>query len=296
MGKAYRWIVFFLFMLINSLLCYAFLENDVCYERTLIGSIGSNLKIHMNLAIRDNKITGTYFYDKYKKEIEIYGSIDEEKNFTIEELGETGIFKGKFLSPDRAEGVWVTPQKTRELPFWIKTEYIKDPVAEYVRSRSSMSFHDDAELFKIVADFNNDGLLDYCVSETSEWSNSNGGLWEIYCQVSNGVYFRMGSLYSGPHSIAIQPFKKGMVRLVQYWHMSAIDGGICEIFITQDGIKSGRGTRLYSENMGDEEIKSDKPFGIELFAVLNNNKYKPVIKRCLLADYLNDSRYEWDND
>ncbi len=62
------------------------------------GTIASNLKIEMTIVRDRDQLTGTYFYPRVGKNIDLKGTIDKEGNVDLRESDqtgkETGMFKG----------------------------------------------------------------------------------------------------------------------------------------------------------------------------------------------------------
>ena len=93
------------------------------------GTIATSLSIEMNLVRDGDRLTGTYFYPKVGKNINLAGTIDKSGNVELKESDETGkdtgIFKGKWKaatdSPDTSlneiEGKWSKPDGSKETDF-----------------------------------------------------------------------------------------------------------------------------------------------------------------------------------
>src|SRR6266436_1244617 len=104
------------------------LSGDKFYFR---GTIGNNLAIEMTLTRDGDHLTGTYFYPKVGKNINLAGTVDKDGNVELKESDEsgkdTGVFKGKWKpatdSPDPAlneiEGKWSRPDGTKETAFQV---------------------------------------------------------------------------------------------------------------------------------------------------------------------------------
>jgi hypothetical protein len=79
------------------------------------GVVG-NSKIHMTLLNKDNQITGVYYYDKYKTDINLTGSIELTYKYyptltLYEETEQFGQFFGIFKNEDYIEGYWKNDEK-----------------------------------------------------------------------------------------------------------------------------------------------------------------------------------------
>lgn len=78
------------------------------------GAINGNLKIYMKLVVENDKVSGIYYYDKYKKNIELSGDISNNY-FTAYEKDLNGIIEGVFISDELIEGVWSDADNTYPL-------------------------------------------------------------------------------------------------------------------------------------------------------------------------------------
>ena len=104
------------------------MAGDKFYFR---GTIANNLAIEMTLTRDADRLTGTYFYPKVGKNINLAGTVDKDGNVQLKESDEsgkdTGIFKGKWKpatdSPDPAlneiDGKWSKPDGTKETAFQV---------------------------------------------------------------------------------------------------------------------------------------------------------------------------------
>ena len=101
------------------------------------GTIAGNLSIEVILTRDGDRLTGTYFYPKVGKNINLAGTIDKDGNVELKESDEsgkdTGIFKGKWKSaidsPDPSlneiEGKWSKPDGSKETPFQVVQQPIE---------------------------------------------------------------------------------------------------------------------------------------------------------------------------
>lgn len=84
------------------------------------GMINNNLRIRMMLTFQGKKVTGSYFYDKYKKDIALNGERTGE-SLRMEESDGKGIITGRiaasFVSPTDMKGDWTSADGKRTLPF-----------------------------------------------------------------------------------------------------------------------------------------------------------------------------------
>jgi hypothetical protein len=126
------------------------------------------------------KITGTYFYVKWLKDIEIRGTVDSERNFVFYEYDKagntTGSFKGRFSKSGGGEliGTWSGPDGTGGKPFNLVLDNVSS--GEIGGRYSRAGVEDDAALEKSAQRFRKAvisrdkqivaGLIDYPISVT----------------------------------------------------------------------------------------------------------------------------------
>ena len=99
------------------------------YFRGTIAAGANNLKIEMTLVRDGERVSGSYFYPKVGKNIELNGTVDKDANVDLREKDdsgkETGIFKGKWktavepyeLGMANIAGKWSRPDGTKETTF-----------------------------------------------------------------------------------------------------------------------------------------------------------------------------------
>jgi hypothetical protein len=84
---------------------------DTTTDLSLSGTIGGRLAVRMWLKIAGSRVTGSYYYEKYKVPIALAGSLDEHRHLKLEERSAdgrvTGTFNGNFVRDNRVEGTWV---------------------------------------------------------------------------------------------------------------------------------------------------------------------------------------------
>ncbi len=111
------------------------------YFRGTIAAGSNKLKIEMILLRDGERITGSYFYPKVGKNIELNGTIDKEGNIDLREKDdsgkETGVFKGKWqaavepneLGMINIAGKWSRPDGSKETTFELTQQPIDFSVA-----------------------------------------------------------------------------------------------------------------------------------------------------------------------
>lgn len=104
--------------------------QEVKYFR---GSIGSALGLQMKLIREDQKLIGSYYYQKIGKKIDLRGTIDSANYVTLEEFDstgkQTGIFKGLWTTDDdgliNIAGNWTRPDGEKKAAFSLHQEPIE---------------------------------------------------------------------------------------------------------------------------------------------------------------------------
>jgi hypothetical protein len=97
------------------------------------GSIGSTLGLQMKLVRDGDKLTGTYFYQKVGKKIDVRGNVDNGGNVVLEEFDangkQTGVFKGVWKTGDSGlieiAGNWTKPNSSKGTAFTLQQEPIE---------------------------------------------------------------------------------------------------------------------------------------------------------------------------
>lgn len=93
-------------------------------ELTYVGVIGKDLLVHVRLKREENNLSGVYYYEKYKTDIPLRGSVDAQGNVSMTEYDERenalGHFKGRLTQDNGMEGTWAKADGSRSLPFAFK--------------------------------------------------------------------------------------------------------------------------------------------------------------------------------
>jgi hypothetical protein len=89
---------------------------------TFAGEIARGLKIEMKLFREGSKLSGSYYYERIGKDLQLRGTIEETGSLVLEEFvrgQKTGVFVGKFVSDGRIEGGWSKPEGVRSRDFFL---------------------------------------------------------------------------------------------------------------------------------------------------------------------------------
>ena len=93
-------------------------------EILMEGTINNDLKIHMSIQIKDGKVQGSYYYDKYKADIQLKGDIEANRMIVLKEYSKdgtvTGTFDGWYVPGIRIEGSWINKKTKAAMPFKLK--------------------------------------------------------------------------------------------------------------------------------------------------------------------------------
>jgi hypothetical protein len=113
------------------------------------GSIGNALGLQMKLVREGETVTGSYFYQKVGKKIDVRGTLDKDSNVTLEEFDpngkQTGIFKGIWKQGENGAidiaGNWTKPNSDKKAAFSLHEEPIEfshgvEIVARQIREKN----------------------------------------------------------------------------------------------------------------------------------------------------------------
>jgi hypothetical protein len=97
------------------------------------GRINYDLKVEMTLVRDGERLTGTYFYPRVGKNIDLKGTVSKDGTVELRESDETGkdtgVFKGKWTSNpmglSEIEGKWSRPDGTKETDFQVSQQPIE---------------------------------------------------------------------------------------------------------------------------------------------------------------------------
>ena len=143
----------------------------------------------------------------------------------------------------------------------------------------------DGERFRIIGDFNFDGLEDMALSEVFINCGQAGCNFTLYLADSAGNYNKYDDFFGWPGGTCLEKFGK-KVRLWQYHHVSAQEGmlGYCEI--TDMGFSECQGIFIFP---GDAGTKMGAAI---LSAVSDNCEGDLKVQRSITTDGV----VEWVDD
>jgi hypothetical protein len=88
----------------------------------LRGEIAHGLHLEMRLVREGSKLSGSYSYTRFGKDIPLQGRMDETGGIVLEEFvkgHKSGTFTGKVVSDARVEGKWSKPGSTKPRDFFL---------------------------------------------------------------------------------------------------------------------------------------------------------------------------------
>ena len=129
-------------------------------------------------------------------------------------------------------------------------------------------------LLRIRTDFDNDGISDLALSDSSTWGNA-GGQWLLFRGQPDLTYVYWGTLFFTPGAAVLRPQAPGTSELALYVRMGASRGNLDVYRIT-----SGAVSRV-SEQSLDLERSSDR----ERYEALLRSGLRLPVEYCKLLDY-----------
>ena len=101
-------------------------EQQLGYEQKLPtmnyeGTINGKYFFKMVLTREDNILSGT-LVNTYKKENNVYGTIDDEDSFVLTEYEDgqkAGVLEGRIMQGGELKGTWSTPEGKKWFPFFL---------------------------------------------------------------------------------------------------------------------------------------------------------------------------------
>lgn len=93
-------------------------------ELLFTGAINGKYPITMRLKLAGTNAYGVYFYDKYRKEIRLDGTIGRDGQFVLNEQAPdgkiTGSFSGSYVEGKSLVGKWSNADGNKTMPFALK--------------------------------------------------------------------------------------------------------------------------------------------------------------------------------
>ena len=101
-------------------------EHQLEYKKDLPttnyeGTINGKYSFRMAFTREDNMLSGTLI-NTYKKENEIFGTIDDEDSFVLTEYEDgqkAGVLEGRIVQGGGIRGTWSTPDGKKWFPFFL---------------------------------------------------------------------------------------------------------------------------------------------------------------------------------
>jgi len=129
-------------------------------------------------------------------------------------------------------------------------------------------------LLRIRADFDNDGVDDLALSDSSTWGNA-GGQWLLFRGQPDQSYVYWGTLFFSPGAAVLRPQAPGTSEMAFYVRMSVSRGTLQVYRMTSDAISR------VNERSLDLERSSDR----ERYEALLRSGPRLPVESCKLLEY-----------
>lgn len=158
------------------------------------GSIGSSLDLQMKLIRTGDQLSGSYFYQKIGKRIDLRGNVDKDGNLTLEEFDQsgkqTGLFKGLWQL--KAEDGLVTLAGNWSKP---PSEKGSDKKTAFSLHEEPIAFTGDIELVSKQITDANKKLMYEISAQYPELSGGNNPNFQKFNQAARGFVTTKVSLF-----------------------------------------------------------------------------------------------------
>ena len=168
------------------------------------------------------------------------------------------------------------------------SERLSDPTRAFVEGYDPSGndfFANEPErtvLLRIRADFDNDGITDIALSESSPWGNA-GGQWLLFRGQSDGNYVYWGTLFFSPSAARVRTLAGGTSEMVLYVRMGVSRGTIQVYRVTSAGISQ----------VSDLPLDLDRPRDRERYDGLLRLERQLPVESCRLLEYRQDAATCW---
>ena len=120
---------------------------------------------------------------------------------------------------------------------------VDDPSLAPVRSLENEGQF--AERFRLLADFDRDGVMDMAVSQPIEDFGRMGGAFEVFLASAEGDWTMVGVFFAHPKAISLESSrKKGRTRLWTYLRGGGNYGGLGFFEISRKGVAEFEGIEI----------------------------------------------------
>lgn len=150
-------ITFTFFLVLTAFFASVFAQN---VTKVFRGEIDGN-RIQMTLKRDGKKLSGTYYYQKVRKDLRLSGAIDDEGNFKMDEFAPNGAKTGEFSGKWRIDeeegkvnllGEWVNPKTQEKIYFSINEQFAEFTGKQRLDSKF-FSEKNKPKLFEITAEY-----------------------------------------------------------------------------------------------------------------------------------------------
>ncbi len=147
-------------------------------------------------------------------------------------------------------------------------EWIEDPSAVPLLHDEGQS----AERYRILADFNGNGIMDMALSCSVSLFGNAGGQFTVYIQNEDGRFRRLGQFFGNPMALALERVGEN-IRLWTYVRGGGWIGQIGFYKVKEDGLSEYHGVTIHPGDSGTKMgraiyeavmTNSDLPITIEI--------------------------------
>ncbi len=169
---------------------------DKNFNKVFEGRLERSPDLCMSLTSTEGSIKGTYFLKENSEKVNLTGSLSGSDSILINEFDREGnlfgVFKGKFVSATRIEGVWSKPDGSRKTAFFLsETNFTYDGLYNESKAIVDKRLAEEAQrssLEKVESDKKEmaDRISDFLViSKTTNNGKKARGIADLKVTVKN---------------------------------------------------------------------------------------------------------------
>jgi hypothetical protein len=137
-------------------------------------------------------------------------------------------------------------------------------------------------LLRIRADFDNDGVDDLALSDSSTWGNA-GGQWLLFRGQPDGSYAYWGTLFFSPGAATVRPLAPGTAEMALYVRTGVSRGTLQMYRVTSAGIS----------RVSEHSLDLERPADRERYDALPRSGRQLPVEYCKLLEYRQDAANCW---
>ncbi len=137
-------------------------------------------------------------------------------------------------------------------------------------------------LLRIRADFDNDGVEDLALSDSSTWGNA-GGQWLLFRGQPDGSWLYWGTLFFSPGVVALRPLARGTAEMAFYVRTS-VSRGTVQVY---------RVTSAELSRVSESPLDLDRPSDRGRYEALLRSQPRLPVEHCKLLEYRRNRANCW---